>query len=101
MSEYYPEYEVVMSEEVTVGKYKFLCSVDIGSTAVEKLYQLAENGIPEAKKIEFSWGLNVDIYFDKDGLTSFIKREYPNDYDYCVSDLEVGKIYLLCAVDMS
>lgn len=98
---YYPTYEVVIAEEVPKQTNKTLFSISIGSKAVEELYELAEAGIPEAKRVDLQWGYNVDIYFDAAGFAEFTKHHYCRFHNYFVQRIGDGKTYLLCGVDFS
>ena len=98
---YVPTYEVVISEESPDGTYKLLFSVGIGSKVVEEAYAIIEAGIPEAKKIDFQWGYNVDVYFDAEGFANFTNRHFRKYHNFFRDRIGDGKTYLLCVVDMS
>lgn len=93
--------EVTLSQIGMDGKVKFLRTLDIGSDSLKRIYNLAKHGIPESKQIEFDWGFNVDILFDSDGLRSFLKRQYPNNYESILLDIQDEYDYRISCIDLS
>lgn len=95
------EYEVTLSRVDKNGKVEFLRTLDIGSNSLEQIYNLAKQGIPESKQIDFDWGLNADILFDSDGVRSFLKKQYPDSYAFILPEIQDEYDYRICCVDLS
>lgn len=95
------EYEVTLSRIDKNGEVEFLRSLSIGSDSLERIYNLAKQGIPESKQIDFDWGLNADILFDSNGLRAFLKGQYPDWYESMLPEIQDEYDYRICCVDLS
>ena len=71
-----------------------------GLDAVLKFSDIAEKGIPEAKKMECLWGNNYLITMSGEALIAFLGKYYP-DKVHNGEEIDLSEEYVIDCYDMS